>query len=143
MLDLQKVTFLLETSGETITIGDFRLRAGEIDGLAQIDGKAIASGAVEKILAVGSESAAAIGSFSLFAGREKIGTINWDGSGSDSGVGVDWTPLSKDYRATVLRDRSRDKMDGEVRLKVSKCRREPQHSSNLATSTAGLGLAGF
>ncbi len=142
-LDTQNVTFLLEASGDTLTVGDFRLKAGLVEELPNVNGKAIRSGSVERIRAVGSDTNAAKGSFSVYAGLEKIGTLNWDCSDPAGHTDVDWTPLSQNYSTKVSGDPSVAEATGEVRLKVSKRAGLNDKRTNLAASTVGLGLAGF
>ncbi len=128
--------FLLEARDETLTIRDVNLR-DEVPKLSQIEGMSVKNGMIRRLCTVGAGGLGDKGSFSLYAGAEKIGTLNWNLAEDGKNSLIDWTPLSKNFRTRVFDRWRADELCTEIRLMVAR----PGMASMRMGGASRLGLS--
>ena len=135
-VDLIEVEF--EAQGETLTLRDSGPRRPE-DNASDLDGTLIEGGTCVPLQG-GTTEIQIKGSVSVYAGREKIGILNWDRSKTSRDVPVAWTSLSKNYGAAVCAAPKTDVCSKDVRVRVSRKRASVERTG---ISVGHLGFAGL
>lgn len=133
---------LLEAQGETLTVGDVRLTKGGLDR-NRIEGLCIGSGQSECLKATEMSDSGTAGTLSLFAGCEKVGTLSWDSTDPFNNVPVDWTPLSKNFRTSIMDSFKAGTRLGGVKLRVARAFSASRSPRQMSVSTGQLGFAGI
>ncbi len=146
MKKIPLVEFVVEAGGSALTICNVQLDAGSLDGDGEgtpAEGRCIKNGHSDNLRASGFLGTGTRGSLSVFAGFERVGTLNWDWSVNPDENVVDWTPLSKNFRASLMDDVATGGLLSRVRLRVARSLSRDASVSRLGASAGHLGFAGI
>jgi len=138
----QNFEFLLEARGQAVTVDDVKLTTGSFDKSC-VEGIHVKNGEARHFLINQKNGAGTAGTLSLFAGREKVGTLNWDCTGQNNrDAAYDWTPLSKNFRTTILGTLTENGVLGMVKLRVAQAITSKMPQNPMVASTGLLGFSG-
>ncbi len=142
MPNSQVFEILLESQCETLTVGDVRMEAS---GPTQspIEGRCIQSGETECLTISGPSEPMSAGNLSIYAGAEKIGTLNWNCSARRGEVPADWTPLSKNFTTSVIESNGAGATVAQLILRVARPFSTGLSCDKMAVATGHLGFAGI
>jgi len=132
----------LECQCETLTIGDVRLDRMGFDESC-VEGRRIKSGETECLTICCSTEPGAAGNLSLYAGDEKIGTLNWNCTNRAGAIPADWTPLSKNFTTSVIENNGAEAAAARLILRVARPLSASFSSDRMAVATGHLGFAGI
>jgi|GEM_PF-3305897 len=133
---------LLESQGETLTVGDVHLKTAGFDK-SGIEGISIRSGETECLTISGTSEHGTAGNLSIFAGSEKIGTLNWDCTDPIGEVPADWTPLSKNFTTSVIKGSRAGVAVERLILRVARPLSARMSANRMDVASGHLGFAGI
>ena len=139
MSDAQIIEIEFEASGETLELRDLNQNPCDKRG-SHLAGLHIKSG-TSAIVETNTHSDT--GSVSFYAGREKIGVLNWDQNSVGSDRPIDWTPLSRNYSLMINADCNRTHNLAAVHLRISRSERGKRPTTILPASAGHMGFAGL